>query len=70
MLHVENEFELLKTLYIFTKTIFSHERYRVQLILIMQFVKIINNRSSTLLIVCYQHIKMILLSDSEDDKQF
>lgn len=35
VLHVKDEFELLKTLYIFIETIFFYERYRVQLILIM-----------------------------------
>lgn len=70
VLHAENEFELLKTLYIFTKTTFFHERYRVQLILIMQFVEITNNRFSTLLTIRYQHIKMILLSNFENKKQF
>lgn len=43
ILHVKDEFELLKTLYIFIKTTFFHERYRVQLILIMQLIKITNN---------------------------
>jgi len=31
VLHAEDEFELLKTLYTSTEAIFSHERYRVQL---------------------------------------
>ena len=69
VLHVEDEFEFLKTLYIFTKTTFSHERYRVQLILIMQFVEITSNRFSTLLTFRYQHIKMILLSNFKNEKQ-
>ena len=69
ILHVENEFELLKTLYIFTKTIFSHERYRVQLTLIMQLARIIDNRFSTLLTIRYQHIKMILLSNLDNEEQ-
>lgn len=70
MLHVKNEFELLKTLYIFTKTIFSNERYRVQLALIMQFVEITSNRSFTLLTIRYQHIKIILLKNFESEEQF
>lgn len=70
VLHAKNEFEFLKTLYIFTKTTFFHERYRVQLILIMQFVEITNNRSSILLTIRYQHIKMILLLNFDDEKQF
>ena len=53
ILHAKNEFEFLKTLYIFIETIYFHERYRVQLTLIMQFVDITNNRFSTLLTICY-----------------
>ena len=69
VLHVENEFELLKTLYIFIETIFPHERYRVQLALIMQLAEITGNRPSALLTVCYQHIKVTLLPDPDSGKQ-
>ena len=69
ILHAEDEFEFLKTLYTSTETIYFHERYRVQLALIMQLVDITNNRSSTLLTICYQHIKMILLSNFDNKKQ-
>lgn len=69
MLHVDDEFELLKTLYIFTETIFSHERYRVQLTLVMQLAEITGNRPSALLAVRYQHIKMTLLEDSGNKEQ-
>lgn len=69
ILYVEDEFELLKTLYITIETIFSHKRYDVQLILIMQLIDITSNRFLTLLTICYQHIKMILLSNSNNEKQ-
>ena len=69
VLHTEDEFKLLKTLYISTKTTFSHEQYRVQLTLIMQLTEITSNRPSTLLTICYQHIKMILLSNFKNEEQ-
>jgi len=69
VLHAEDEFELLKTLYISTETTFSHERYRVQLALVMQLVEITSNRSSALLAIRYQHIKMTLLKNSKDEEQ-
>ena len=53
MLHVEDEFELLKTLYTSTETTFSYERYRVQLALIMQLAEITGNRHLALLAVRY-----------------
>lgn len=69
ILYTENEFKLLKTLYISIETIFSHKCYRVQLALIMQFAKITNNRPGALLAVYYQHIKVTLLPDLKGGKQ-
>jgi len=69
VLHAEDEFELLKTLYISTETNFPHERYRVQLALIMQLAGITGNRPSALLAVRYQHIKVTLLPDPEGGEQ-
>ena len=69
VLHAEDEFELLKTLYTSTETTFPHERYRVQLALIMQLAGITGNRPSALLAVCYQHIKVTLLPDPEGGEQ-
>ena len=69
VLHAEDEFELLKTLYTSTETIFPHERYRVQLALIMQLAGITGNRPSALLAVCYQHIKVTLLPDPDSGEQ-
>jgi len=36
----------------------------------MQFAKITSNRSNTLLAICYRHIKITLLLDFNDEKQF
>ena len=69
VLHAEDEFELLKTLYTSTETIYPHERYRVQLALIMQLAGITGNRPSALLAVCYQHIKVALLPDPDNREQ-
>lgn len=57
MLHAEDEFELLKTLYTSTETTYPHERYRVQLALIMQLAGITGNRPGALVAVCYRHTK-------------
>jgi len=69
-LYVKDEFELLKTLYISIEITFRHKRYRVQLGKMMQFAKITSNRSNTLLAICYRHIKITLLLDFNDEKQF
>lgn len=68
-LRAEDEFELLKTLYTSTESIFPHERYRVQLALIMQLAGITGNRPSALLAVRYRHIKVSLLEDPDGGKQ-
>ncbi|KAL8626093.1 hypothetical protein Q9189_008226 [Teloschistes chrysophthalmus] len=69
VLHAEDEFELLKTLYTSTETTFPHERYRVQLALIMQLAGITGNRPVALLAVRYRHIKVTLLPDPEGGEQ-
>ena len=69
VLHAEDEFELLKTLYTSTETTFPHERYRIQLALIMQLAGITGNRPSALLAVRYQHIKVTLLEDPNGGEQ-
>ena len=48
---------------------FPHERYRVQLALIMELAELTGNRPSALLAVCYQHIKVALLGDSDGGEQ-
>ncbi|KAL8809671.1 MAG: hypothetical protein Q9223_007893, partial [Gallowayella weberi] len=69
VLHAEDEFELLKTLYTSMETTFPHERYRVQLALIMQLAGITGNRPAALLAVRYRHIKVTLLPDPEGGEQ-
>ena len=69
VLHAEDEFELLKTLYTFTETTFPHERYRVQLALVTQLSGITGNRPSALLAVRYQHTKVTLLADPKSGEQ-
>jgi len=48
---------------------FPHERYRVQLALIMQLAGITGNRPSALLAARYQHIKVTLLQDPDGGEQ-
>ncbi|KAL8799612.1 MAG: hypothetical protein Q9182_005763, partial [Xanthomendoza sp. 2 TL-2023] len=69
VLYAEDEFELLKTLYTSTETTFPHERYRVQLALIMQLAGITGNRPTALLAVRYRHIKVTLLPDPKGGEQ-
>jgi len=69
VLHAEDKFELLKTLYTSTEATFSHERYRVQLGGIMQLTGITGNRPSALLAVRYRHIKVTLLPDPNGGEQ-
>lgn len=52
-MRAKDEFELLKTLFLFSKVIFNHERHRIQLTLIMQLIGIIGNRLVALLAICY-----------------
>lgn len=62
-MRAEDEFELLKTLYLSVEMTFDHERHRIQLALIMQLTGITGNRPSALLAVCYGHVKITLLPD-------
>lgn len=61
IMRAKNEFELLKTLFLFFEIIFNYERHRIQLILIMQLIEIIENRFSALLAICYWQVKITLL---------
>ena len=65
IMRAEDEFELLKTLYLSTEMNFNHERHRVQLALIMQLAGITGNRPAALLAVCYGHVKVTLLPDPQ-----
>lgn len=62
-MRAEDEFELLKTLFLSVEITFDHERHRVQLALIMHLAGITGNRPAALLAVCYKDVKITLLPD-------
>ena len=63
IIRAEDEFELLKTLFLSPNVVFNYERHRVQLALIMQLAGITGNRPTALLGVYYKHVKVTLLVD-------
>lgn len=63
IVRAEDEFELLKTLYLSHQIKFHHERHRVQDAAIMQLAGITGNRPSALLAIRYRNIKVTLLPD-------
>ncbi|KAL8671525.1 MAG: hypothetical protein Q9168_003970 [Polycauliona sp. 1 TL-2023] len=65
VLYAEDEFELLKTLYMSPESTFENERYRIQLALIMQLAGITGNRPAALLGIQYRHIKVTLMPDPQ-----
>ena len=67
-MRAEDEFELLKTLFVFIKIIFNHEQHHIQLALIMQLAEITGNQPSALLSVCYKDIKITLLLNSNGEE--
>lgn len=69
VLHAEDEFELLRTLYVSTEIDFPHERYRVQLGGFLQLGGITGNRPAALLATQYQDIKVTLLPDPVGGEQ-
>lgn len=69
IMRAKDLFEFFKTLWVSKEIKFNHERHRVQLILIMQFAEITDNRLNVLLALRYKHIKVTLLSDPKDKKQ-
>ena len=68
-MRTEDEFELLRTLYLTEKMTFSHERMRVQLALIMQLAGITGNRPRALLGIRYRDIHVTLLPDPNGGKR-
>lgn len=66
IMRAEDEFELLKTLFLSDEIIFDHERHRIQLALIMQLAGITGNRLGALLGVRYKDIKITLLPDPKE----
>ena len=61
-MRAEDEFELLKTLYVSVEMIFDHERHRVELALILQLADITGNRPAVLLTLTYENIRVTVLS--------
>jgi len=68
IMRAEDEFELLKTLYLSTEMNFNHERHRVQLASIMHLAGITGNRPAAFLAVCYEHVKVTLLPDPRGER--
>ena len=62
-MRAEDEFELLKTLWLSEKIFFDHERHRIALALILQLAGITGNRPGALLALRYRHVKVFLLPD-------
>lgn len=60
-MRAEDEFELLKTLYLSVEIIFDHERHRVELALIVQLAGITGNRPAALLALTYENVKVTVL---------
>ena len=60
-MRAEDEFELLKTLFVSTEMTFDHERHRVELALILQLAGITGNRPAALLALRYEDTKVTLL---------
>jgi hypothetical protein len=63
IVRIEDEFELLRTLWSSPELSLEHERLRVQLALILQLAGITGNRPGALLSLQYKHVKMALLPD-------
>ncbi|KAI9893013.1 MAG: hypothetical protein M1814_000897 [Vezdaea aestivalis] len=65
----EDEFELLKTLWLSTDMRFDHERHRLELAFILQLAGITGNRPGALLSLKYKDIKVALLRDPNGGQQ-
>ena len=63
-MRVEDEFELLRTLWGSAEMDMEHERLRVQEALLIQLAGITGNRPEALLSLRYKHVKLFLLRDS------
>lgn len=69
LVRVEDEFKLLHTLWTDDRMSFNHERYRIQLALIMQLAGVTGNRPAALLALCYRHVVVALLPDPKGERQ-
>lgn len=64
-MHVEDLFEVLRTLWISTEMTFDHERHRTQLSLIMILAGITGSRPGALLALRYRDVQLSLFRDPE-----
>ena len=64
IMRAEDEFELLKTLWLSDEVVYDHERHRIALALILQLAGITGNRPGALLALRYRHVKVFLLPDA------
>ncbi|KAH7025324.1 hypothetical protein B0J12DRAFT_610384 [Macrophomina phaseolina] len=62
-MHVEDLFEVLRTLWVSTEMAFDHERHRVQLSLIMLLAGITGSRPGALLALRYRDVQVTLIQD-------
>lgn len=60
---MEDKFELFKILYFLVKIIFDYKCHLIKLALLMQLVKIIDYQLIAFLDICYNNIKITLLSN-------
>ena len=63
IVRVEDEFELLRTLWVSAEMEMKHERLRVQLALFIQLAGITGNRPDAILSLRYKDVKIFLLRD-------
>jgi integrase len=63
IVRAEDEFALLKTLWCSSELAFDHERYRIQLALLLQLAGITGSRPDALLKLTWGDVKVVLLRD-------
>ncbi|KAB2569482.1 hypothetical protein DBV05_g11844 [Lasiodiplodia theobromae] len=68
-MHVEDLFEVLKTLWTSTDMTFDHERHRTQLSLIMLLAGITGSRPGALLALRYRDVQVTLIRDPAGGQQ-
>ena len=68
-MQAEDEFELLKTLWLSAEIMFNHEQHHIAFALILQLAGITGNQLGALLALCYKHVKVFLLPDVISKKQ-
>ena len=69
IVRVEDAFELLKTLWSSPEVVMEHERYRVQLALLLQLAGITGSRPEALLKITYSDVKISLLRNPSGGEQ-